>query len=379
MKTMFLLFLFLPFSTFAQSITPFDFLESQRKLSERNSISTQNPATKNCVRASDGENSVLSCAIKDEDYNAPIVKVDYPPGQVPALITSALPDKFKEDTKDKKVSCMYRFKLLNDNIAWHIKNGDDYGNTHALDVGVSCSSEDGRSTAFTYSTQLFTKPDFSTWQNNGDGTHSMKTRFNSENIFQLLQDDINQGHVTYWKRGVGFINITDKKQWGLMQSTGQQEWVHDIMNKMQKGEATQYRYQNGSRDQWGAFVVLAIGLQENRKLGEHCTVSVNGDVGARVSTAKDTSTLNLNLQSKFGYSISENSSIYLRAQSETTVRTSSTIVENTLAAGFEKKNSGFVEVGVTQQLGNRKDVYDGKSVITGKNDTLVFLKVGRHF
>lgn len=73
--------------------------------------------------------------------------------------------------------------------------------------------------------------------------------------------------------------------------------------------ATKYSYENGSKDQWGAFVTLAIGLQENRKLGNSCSLSYSADFGGRASSLKTTSTLNLNLQTKLSYNISENSKL----------------------------------------------------------------------
>lgn len=364
----------------AEDSTPFDFLAASREAMVLNNNAIMDSLAGSCTPAtSENGDSVLSCSIKNEDYKAPIAKVEFDAGQIPPLIKSALPEQFIEDTKNKKVSCMFRFKLLNDNIRKQdLKKGDDVGLTHKMDVGVSCASEDGISTAFTYSTALFTKTDESTRKQNDKGVWSVKTKFNAENIFEILQDNINQGKVTYWKRGVGFINITDQKKWGLLQATGQQEWYHHMINNLDKEGTIQYQLEDGSKNKWGAFVVLAIGLQENRQFGDSCSIEYNADIGTRLSTLSGTSTLNLNLQAKASYHISEGSSVYLRAQSEATRRPGSTVVENTLAAGYLGK-SGFVEVGVTKPNGIRKDVLDSKNVYTGESDRLIFVRVGKKF
>ncbi len=391
-----LLFLF-SLSAFAQNATPFDMIEASRLANEaakkmqnfNSQIGISAPTKCETVKSSNGE-SVATCSLKEEDFNTPILKIDYEANEIPAEIKAALPEQFVKDTQGKKTSCVYRFKLSNDNqqMVGRIAEGsrlnqnlygDDAGRTHGLDVGVSCASADGISSAFTYSTELYSDPNKYSEQKLSDGNYKMKQKFTSENIFAILQDNINQGKVTYWKRGVGFINLSEKKKWGLLQSTGQQEWWHGIVNKVKPGTAMQYDYEEGSKDKWGAFVTLAIGLQENRKLGDRCTLKLNADVGGRLSTLNGTSTLNLNLQAEVAYQISGNASVYLRAQSETILRSDSRITENTLAAGVRTKAGSYIEFGATGQVGNRKDVSDPRNFYTGKNDLQIFLKVGKHF
>ncbi len=371
-----------------ENITPFEFKDAYRKFSRLEKLNGKSNGSCESVKSTSGD-EVMSCSIKDSDYQAPIVKLDFEAGKIPAEITSKLPEKFLDETKGKKVSCLFRMKMENDNQQMigrrstdpvlNNKYGDDFGRTHGLDVGLSCASEDGISQAFSYSTELFSKPDLSSAVNTASGIVTMKQRFTSENIFTFLQDNINQGKATYWKRGVGFINLSEKKKWDLLQSTGQQEWFHSIVNQISPGNAYDYKYVEGSRDEWGAFVILAIGLQENRKLGDRCTLSTSADVGVRVSSLKDTSTLNLNATAKFSYQVSDSKSIYLRAQTELTQRSSSRIVENTIAAGLQTNKGSYVEMGVTTQSGNRKDVPDYKNFYTGKNDRLIFVRVGKQF
>lgn len=385
-----LLILVLSSFSFAQ-VTPFDFIEASRKANEAqrkiSRINTKNYYGDKCetVRSSNGE-AVAVCTVEPDDYRTPILKIDYAANEIPVSIQKQLPDKFIQDTQNKKVSCVYRFKLSNDNQILLGRGldknenrniyGDDFTRTHGLDVGISCASADGVSNAFVYSTELYSDPDRSTARENREGNVSMKQKFTSENIFAVIQDNINQGNVTYWKRGVGFINLSDKKKWGLLQSTGQQEWFHSIANKISSASAYEYSYQEGTKDQWGAFVTLAIGLQENRKMGDRCQLKLNADVGTRVSTLKDTSTLNINAEAKLSYQVTDNASVYLRGQSETILRASSRLTENTIAAGVETRAGSYAELGVMDQRGNRKDVPDRPNFFTGKNDLQVILKVG---
>jgi hypothetical protein len=374
----------------AQQNTPFDMIEASKLALQSDQalkkINGSGHASKcETLKSTNGE-AVTTCSVDDADYETPILKMDYDVGEVPAEIKAQLPDQFVNDTKDKKISCVYRFKISNDNQQMlgrsekksiqNNKYGDDFGRTHGMDVGVSCVSNDGISNAFTYSTDLYSDPDRMTAKRLANGNVSMKQKFTSENIFALLQDNINQGKVTYWKRGVGFINLSEKKKWGLMQSTGQQEWYHHVYNNISAGSAYQYENMEGAKDQWGAFVTLAIGLQENRKFGDRCKLKLNADVGARISSLKDTSTLNLNLQGKLSYQVTQNASMYLRAQSETIIRSSSRITENTLAAGIETNAGSYFEGGIMSQSGNRKDVSDKVNFLTGKNDLQVIFKVG---
>jgi hypothetical protein len=372
-------------------VTPFDFLEASRKANEvdqklRNFNGPNLSASCQTLKSKDGQ-AVASCSIQSEDFNVPIVKVDYSENQLPDPIKEVLPLDFIKDTKNKKISCIYRFQLRNDNqqmfgrsgqrnTSENMFYGDDLGRTHGMDVGVSCASADGVSNAFVYSTDLYTKVVPGSSRPLPDGNYSRKINFTSENIFALLQDNINQNKVTYWKRGVGFINLTEQKKWGLLQSAGQQEWFHRVQNQISPGSSDQYTYEDGSKDQWGGFVSLAVGLQTNRKLGDRCQLKLNADAGGRLSTLKDSSTLNLNLESKLTYQVTDNASIYLRAQSEVTRRSSSTVIENSLAAGVESKTGARLELGVTKQTGNRNDVSDLKNKLTGKNDLQVFVRVG---
>lgn len=376
--------------SFAQ-VTPFDFIEASRKANEAqralSKLNSKQYYGEKCetIHTTNGE-AVATCTVRPEDYQVPILKIDYAPNEIPAVIQKQLPEKFIQDTQNKKVSCVYRFKMANDNQILLGRGldknenrniyGDDFYRTHGLDVGISCASADGISNAFVYSTELYSDPDRSSARETREGNVSMKQKFTSENIFSVIQDNINQGNVTYWKRGVGFINLSDKKKWGLLQSTGQQEWFHSIANRVSAGTAYDYTYQEATKDQWGTFVTLAIGLQENRKIGDRCQLKLNADIGTRVSTLKDTSTLNLNAEAKLSYQVSDNASVYLRAQSETILRSSSRLTENTIAAGVETRQGSYAELGVMDQRGNRKDVPDRPNFFTGKNDLQVILKVG---
>jgi len=331
--------------------------------------------------------SVAECSIKGADYDTPIVKIDYDSAQaLPESLKASLPDKFMQDTENQKLSCVFRFKISNDNLQLPGQKrdpnkqpiGDDRGNTHGSEVGVSCLSADGKTSAFTYSTDLYTDPDYKTrrWQENGNV--GLKQKFTAENVFSFVQDNINQGKATYWKRGVGFVNLSQKKKWGLLQADGQQQWYHDIMNHMQKGTAYEYQNIEGSMDKWAGFVILSIGLQENRKLGKNCSVHFNADAGVRLATRADSSMINGNAEIKFNYQMTDNYIAYMRAQSEVKVRNSSTVVENTLAAGVQSQQGGFIEAGVMSQTGNRKDVQDLKNVHNPKkNDLMYFMRLGK--
>jgi len=399
MKLFSILFLtsFATLQAHAQANTPFDFLEASRKANEAdralqklNSTFGKLAPAPHCDKVSsvNGE-TVMSCALKPEDYSTPIVKIDYDVDKIPTLIKEQLPDTFLKDVFGKKVSCVYRFKMQNDNQQMlgrkaeqglqNNKYGDDFGRTHGVDVGVSCASADGLSTAFTYSTDLYSNPDRKSAYRMDSGNVHMKQKFTSENIFALVQDNINQGNATYWKRGVGFINLSDKKKWGLLQSTGQQQWFHDVVNSVNRGTAYEYEYVNGEKDKWGGFVTLAIGLQENRKLGDRCQLALSADVGGRLSTLSGTSSFNANAYAKLSYQLTGNGSIYLRAQSAYTYQNGSSVTENTLAAGYERRSGSYVEMGVTAQKGRRSNVPDLPNFYTGKNDLQIFATIGYKF
>ncbi|WP_165803953.1 Ig-like domain-containing protein [Limnohabitans planktonicus] len=392
MMSSFIIFSILSFNVFAQ-VTPFDFIEASKKMNQaeralQNLNSKKNYGEKcETIQTSSGE-AVATCAVLPEDYKKLIVKIEYPADQIPDLMQKQITKKFVQDVKNKKLSCIYRYIQSNDNQVMvgrglnPDKNenlniyGDDFYRTHGLAVGISCASEDGISNSFGYSTELYSDPDLSTGRGTTEGNVSMNQKFTSENIFSFIQDNINKGNFTYWKRGVGFINLSDKKKWGLLQSTGQQQWFHNVLNRVSKASSYEYTYEEGSKDTWGAFVTLAIGLQENRKIGDRCQLKLNADVGGRISTLKDTSTFNINAQAKLAYLVTDNLSVYLRAQSEKIERSSSQITENTLAAGVESQAGSYLELGAMGQRGNRKDVPDRPNFFTGKNDLQVILKVG---
>lgn len=396
MKFFYLIMLF-QVSAWAQDNTPFDFLTAHKSMKTFSKFSgsvsaAETAKAQQCevVNGNEGE-SVLSCAIEDADYdNSVIVKNDYKKGELPPEIQAGLSESFNKDAQKKNVSCVFRFKTTNDNRQLlgckyptseetREKCGDDYYRTHSVNVGVNCSTDDGLTTSFSYGTELYSDPVMGSAYRDVRGVTHMKQKFTSENIFGVLQDNINKGEVTYWKRGVGFINLSEKKKWGLGQSTGQQEWFHNMINKNNPGMAYDYTYEEGSKDKWGPFVTLSIGLQENRKIGDSCKVTASADVGGRLSTLKDSSTLNLNLNGKISYAVSQNGAIYMRAESETVARRSSVVSEQSLAVGYERKSGGFLEIGVTKQGGNRKDVPDRPNILSGKNDLMVFLRAGYGF
>ena len=194
----------------------------------------------------------------------------------------------------------------------------------------------------------------------------------------MVQDNINQGRATYWKRGVGFINLSQKRKWGLLQADGQQQWYHDVMNRVNKGSAYEYTNIEGTLDHWAGFVTLAIGLQENRKLGQNCSIHLNADAGVRIATRAQSSMINANLGTQFNYQMTDNYFAYLKAQSEIKVRKSSQVLENTIAAGVRSRQGGYVEAGVMSQKGNRQDVPDLPSLYNNnKNDLMYFMRLGK--
>lgn len=390
---------------FAQADSPFDTLEVARGLSQLETLNADiskfsNPQTCEPFNKKD-PNSMVACGARPEDFeNSVITKVDFEPGQIDPRIQETLPEEFIEDTKGKKVSCLFRFKMLNDNTQMigggacnakkaggKISNcGDDFGRTHALGVGVSCTSEDGLSKSFDYSTDLYTKPEV---VKNGrvqgyrttEGNPRIKQKFISENIFSFMQDNINKGKVSYWKRGLGFINLTDKKTWGILQGPGQQKWFHSIVNKIAgPGSADTYDYIDGSLDKWGAFVSLSVGLQEHANLGDRCRISLSAEGGFRAGTLKDSSYGNASANAKISFDITQSTATYLRGRHEITTRETSTVQESTVAAGLERiKTGSFIEAGMTRQKGNRTDVYDSPNYRNGTNDELIFLRIGKSF
>ncbi len=400
MKLSFLFSFFICATSYSQQITPFDFLAASRaanKISKFNGVVGTGLKDANACHTLQAENgtSVVTCAIEPSDYtDSVITKVEFKSGKIPLELQKNLPPEFIREAQNKNVSCVIRLKMINDNrgalgckdrstgITNNDKNaecGDDFGLTHGMSVGVGCQTADGISNTYSYSTDLYSNPNLKSEKIDHDGTTHLNQKFTSENIFSWMQDNINQGNATYWKRGVGFINLSEKKKWGFGQSTGQQEWFHYMINRVAVGQAYDYTYEEGSKDRWGAFVALNVGLQENRTFGDRCKLSMSVDVGGRLATVKDSNTLNLNADAKFSAQLSENGAVYLRAQSETVVRPGSTVSNHTIAAGYERTSGTQIEMGITKQNGNRKDVWDKPNIYSKVNDLIVSLKVSYGF
>jgi hypothetical protein len=382
---------------FAQETTPFDFLEANRQLMKSNQAlsrlngSYSGNGSNDCVEkvGLTGE-TYMSCAVKEVDFDDTLIlKINYTPSSFPSDLKKMLPPDFTQKIEKKNVSCVFNVDLGNDNqqmlgrkAEQHIKNsaefGDDFFRTHKLGVGINCVSEDGINSSYVYSTELYSDPDRLSAQRLANGNVGMKQHFTSENIFALIQDNINQNGVSYWKQGLGFINLSQKKKWGLLQSTGQQEWFHERMNAIKRGSAYDYEYEEGSKDKWTPFVALGMGLQMNKKYGDRCKINASAEVGARIAGLKQ-STLNLNLNAKASYRITDNGSIYISASDESTVRSGSIVRETTLAVGVESRRGSYLQLSATQQRGNRKDVPDKPNVYTNKNDLWISIKLGYNY
>lgn len=377
----------------AQEGASFNFLEASKaynkgiaelaKINGNHVVAQDTPCTP--LKNSEGE-AVMSCNVRKSDIdNSVIFKVDYTSKNFPILIKNQLSEKFIEQINGKNVSCVFQMNLMNDNqqmlgrrAEQHVKNasyGDDFYRTHGLSIGVNCISEDGVASAFTYSTDLYSDPDRLSAAREADGNVRMRQKFTSENIFSLVQDNINENQVTYWKRGVGFINLSEKKKWGLLQSTGQQEWFHGKLNDIKAGYAYQFENIDGERDRWTPFVMLGMGLQMNRQFGDRCKINFRSDAGVRVADVEQ-STLNANASAKLSYQVLSNGYVYLSAEEQVTKRTSSAIAETSLNVGVETSQRSFFQIGVSKQGGNRKDVPDKANVYTGKNDLLISVKIG---
>jgi hypothetical protein len=200
----------------------------------------------------------------------------------------------------------------------------------------------------------------------------------SESIFQLMEDNIAKGKLTYWKRGVGLINITDKKK----AAAKVQDWFHETVNQVQgDGTAVKYQYVDGSMDKWGAFVNFSVGLQEHMQFGSRCRASLAGETGFRAGTIKEAALWNASGEAKLSFDVTQSTAMYLRARQEATDRIGSGMVqETTVAAGFERTRTGsFIEMGVTKQRGNRIDVPDDPNIFTGENDPMLFVRTGFGF
>lgn len=395
---MYLFSLFFVFSgvTFAQEATPFDFLEASKSLMKTSAKLGGINGSYGGYREPDCAEKVtttgetyMSCSVRETDFdNNLIIKADYTPATFPAQLKAKLPLDFAQKIEKKNVSCLFTFSMSNDNqqmlgrrAEQHVKNstyGDDFARTHGLGVGLSCLSEDGITSSYSYSTELYSNPDRTSAQREASGNVSMNQRFTSENIFALIQDNINQNQVSYWKQGVGFINLSEKKKWGALQSTGQQDWFHERINSIKQGSSYDYNYVEGTKDRWAPFVSLSLGLQMNKKFGDRCSLSASAEVGARVATEKQ-STLTAAATAKLSYQVTDSGSIYLSAKDETTVRRAAAVRETTLAAGVETRAGSFAQISAARQSGNRKDVPDRPNIYTGKNDTLISIKLGYRF
>lgn len=346
--------------------------------------------------------SVMSCTVPDStiDENLIVKLPEYGEGQIPSPLKNILPIQFIKDVANKKVTCVFNFRTVNDNqqiigckgsrgqgsgksIIGPEKCGDDWGYTHGLDVGLSCTSADGLAQTFTYSSDLFTDPDRSTRWYDSSGNSHMDQKFISENIFSFIQDNVNEGKVSYWRRGIGFVNMSSKKKWGLLQSTGQQEWFHDLRNRSKPGDAIDYNYVEGNTDKWGAFVTLATGLQAKKELSSSCRITASGEIGARLSSLKDSNLIYGSINSRFGVAVGSGQ-IYARAEYDYKRRMDSGVGKSTLAVGYETFKGTKFEVGATSQKGNRKDVpdlpnaysrYSGRT----KNDRLIFVQMSVAF
>ena len=87
--------LFLGSFSWAQ-VTPFDFIEASRKANEaQRTLSRLNAKQyygEKCetLSSSTGE-AVATCTLRAEDYNTPILKIDYAPNEIPLVIKNQLP------------------------------------------------------------------------------------------------------------------------------------------------------------------------------------------------------------------------------------------------------------------------------------------------
>lgn len=411
MKKFISYFLVLFFSCFSFAEIPanqqFDFIKASQAANQieqfKGVVSSSSTDRNRCVplQGSHGE-GVMSCQVSEEeiDHNVIVKTPEFSEGKIPEAIKNVLPAEFVHDVEKKKVSCVFNFRMVNDNqqmlgckgtlegsngtVMQGEKCGDDWGNTHGLNVGISCISADGLSQTFTYSTDLFSDPNRASFWKDENGIPHMDQKFVSENIFLYIQDNVNKGKLSYWRRGVGFINLSTKKKWGLLQSTGQQEWYHNYRNRAHPGEAMDYNYIEGDADKWGAFVTLATGLQASKELGSFCKVSSSVELGARLSTLKQSNLIYGGANTKFGVKVGEGQ-IYARAGYDLTRRSSSTIGETTLAVGYERKSGTKLEVGMKSQTGNRKDVPDTPNLVAEqfrgvkKNDKLVYMEFSYGF
>lgn len=393
MKTFIFLIFALPSYVFSQESeevvetpAPFSFIEANRLANEAsgrlNKLNGFTNSNSSCGQEKVDlyGNVTMQCEIKEsDDSKSPILKLDYEPGKIPSPIRQILPQEFIDDTKNKKVSCLFRFKTLNDNTGAGIKHGDDFGRTLQTEVGVSCTTMDGLTSVYTYSTELFSKGDQNSKALQPNGTTKMNQTFTSENIFSYMQDNIQKGKTSYWRAGVGFINLSQKNKWGIFQSTGQQHFVHNILNQISKGSAFDFQDIEGNKDAWGAFVALSVGLQESRRLSDRCKLSYSAEVGARLSTLSGTSQLTAKAEARLDYKLMGNGSVYLKANAQMIRQNTATVTELSAAAGYKTKKGSYGEVGLIKQIGNYTHVPDFKNIATGKNDLLWYFLIGKRW
>lgn len=387
-----LAFIFLSFAITAkaQVTNPFDEASLTRGLQQVGSVGSNmtnlNRPSK-CPAASPANpDAVVGCSATAEDYSKSVIgKIDFAPDKIDPRLNSIVSEDFRKDAKGKKVSCIIIFNMTNDDKQMlgvkgsAADTGDDAGHTHGLGLSLNCTTEDGISKTFSYDAQLYSQPEFQNGQSVVQPDGRIKQKIISETIFAFLQDNINQGKLTYWKRGVGFINVTDQQKLGPLSPANQQQWFHGMVNKIGgEGSAPVYQNEQGSMNKWAPFVSMSVGLQQHAQLGNRCFVSVAGDTGFRLSPMKDASYWNANANAKISYRVTSGSALYVKGSYDMTNRPGSSVVQqSSAAAGFQLLKSGtFIELGSMKQQGNRKDVLDIPNMYTGKNDPMIFLRIG---
>ena len=395
-KILFILFIFLNQKSFAQKAAVFrstlqDSLEMATFLNHLNPAMKSgglngeiSDSKKNCI-PSQAQTALLICPVLSSEVDKSLVVAQsYPVGQFPEILKKQLRPDFFEQFSKKNTFCAFQFKMKNDNQQMigrrghsqsaNLKLGDDFGDTHQIETQVSCTTEDGISTVFLYSTDLFTKPELSQTTRSDDGTYHLKQTFTTENIFALLQDNKKQNQLMYWKQGVGLINLTDEKRGGFWQATGQQSWFHHLVNRVKTAEANDYQYIEGSQNRWGPFVQAAVGLQGSKSLSQRCQISFSADLGGTVSALTAARHVEASAEARLNFDVGPGA-LYFRVQDEAIRRTDSYVNFATVAGGYQTKKGTAVEGGVVHQQGNRRDVPDLTNIETGRNDLYIYMKV----
>lgn len=384
----------LAFAAKAQQASPIDMATLTRGLSAVNTVNTDMTKLNVPDRCPSSNNPgatvpVVGCGTQPEDFNNTVVtKIDFEPGKIDPRLKGIISEQFIKDTKDKKTSCLITLELQNDNkelLGFPSDAlggpGDDMAKTHKLGVNVSCTSEDGLSKTFSYDSTLFSERVKENGFNAYTADDKARQKFISETVFSVVQDNIKQNKLTYWKRGVGFINVTDKKTMGPLSSANQQEWFHGVVNKVGGDNAITYQYEEGSLNKWAPFVTMSMGLQKHASLGNRCHIGMAAETGFSLGTIEQANYWNATANAKVSYDVTRGSAFYLRGRYDATDRAGSSFVqERSVAFGFNRIKSGtFLEVGVTNQKGNRTDVYDAPNMYTGKNDSMIFMRLGFGF